>query len=84
MGDMIPKGVFNLWGSSNVDERLNVNLAKEFKTADVMPEDIVGFRDSKDGTVINKKCSNCEKRVYYEAGETPKVCPYCGSPFPTE
>ena len=81
MGDMIPKGVFNLWGSSNVDERLNVNLDKEFKTVDVVPEDVVGFSDSRDGTVVNKKCEGCGKRIYFDAGETPKMCPYCGRPF---
>ena len=81
MSRLIPKGVFNLWESDNVDERLNVNLGKEFKTVDVTPEDVVGFKDSRDGTVINKKCPACEKRVYYDAGEMPKFCPYCGNPF---
>ena len=84
MGDMIPKGVFNLWKSDNVDERLNVNLDKEFKTYDVTPEDVVGISDSRDGTIVNKKCPSCEKRVYYDAGEVPEMCPYCGHPFPQD
>ena len=81
MSRLIPKGVFNLWESNTIDERLNVNLDKEFKTVDVMPEDIVGFADSRDGTVLNKKCASCGKRVYYDAAEVPKMCPYCGQPF---
>ena len=84
MSRLIPKGVFNLWESDNVDERLNVNLDKEFKTYDVTPADVVGFTDGQADPVRNMKCKACGKRVYYDADDMPKMCPFCGHPFPQE
>ena len=84
MSRLIPKGAFNLWESNTVDERLNVNLDKEFKAQDVASADVAGIRDGGNDSVFSVKCKACGKRIYFEESDRPKMCPHCGHPFPQE